>query len=135
MKKTVCKYKRNQKYVQKGLMILTFIFSLCFISCEVEQNKFDKNTWNDMDDIMYANRESMISDLMTNNLRQGMTYMEVVELLGKPENYANIKSNTIGYEIMVDYGWNIDPVKGKTLYIEFTNDSKVNDFKLEEWTH
>jgi hypothetical protein len=34
---------------------------------------------------------------------------------------------------MVDYGWDIDPVKGKTLYIELTNDSIVNDFKLEEW--
>lgn len=121
--------------MRQGLTILTFIFSLFFASCGVEQKKFDKNTWNDMDDIMYANRESMISDLMENHLRQGMTYKEVVELLGKPENYANIKSNTIGYEIMVDYGWDIDPVKGKTLYIELTKDSTVNDFKLEEWKH
>ena len=86
-----------------------------------------------MDDIMYANRESMVADLMDSHLRQGMTYKEVVELLGKPENYANIQSNTIGYEIMVDYGWDIDPVEGKTLYIELTNDSIVKDFRLEKW--
>ena len=121
--------------MKQRLAMLTFIFSLFFASCGVEQKKFDKNIWNDMDDIMYSDRESMISDLMENYLRHGMTYKEVVELLGKPEKYANIKLITIGYEIMVDYGWNIDPVKGKTHYIELTNDSLVNDFKLEEWKH
>lgn len=119
--------------MNQGLTILTLLFTLLFASCGVEQKKFNKNTWNDMDDIMYNNRESMISDLMENHLRQGMTYDEVVELLGEPEKYANIKSNTIGYEIMVDYGWDIDPVKGKILYIELTNDSLVNHCKLEEW--
>ncbi len=121
--------------MKKELTILTFVFSLILFSCGVKVKKFDKNTWNDMDDIMYANRESMISDLMENHLRQGMTYQEVVELLGKPENYANIESNTIAYEIMVDYGWDIDPVKGKTLYIELTNDSIIKDFRLEKWKH
>jgi hypothetical protein len=53
---------------------------------------------------MYANRESMVTDLMKNHLRQRMTFKEVVELIGKPENYTNTKSNSIGYEIMVDYG-------------------------------
>jgi hypothetical protein len=135
MKKTTLEFKRNQKYVKQTLTILTFIFSLFFASCGTKQKKFDKNTWNEMDDIMYANRESMVTDLMKNHLRQRMTFKEVVELIGKPESYANIKSNTIAYEIMVDYGWNIDPVKGKTLYIELTNDSIVKDFKLEEWKH
>ena len=119
----------------KEITILTFIFSLFFASCGVEVKKFDKTTWNDMDDFMYANRESMISDLMKSHLRKGMTFKEVVELLGNPENYANIKSNTIGYEIMVDYGLNIDPIEGKTLFIELTNDSIVKDFKLEKWKH
>jgi hypothetical protein len=133
MKKTAFEFKRNQKYVKQALTI--FIFSLFFVSCGAEQKKFDKNTWNEMDDIMYANRESMVTDLMKNHLRQRMTFKEVVELIGKPENYTNTKSNTIGYEIMVDYGWDIDPVKGKTLYIELTNDSIVKNFKLEEWKH
>lgn len=119
--------------MKKELKILTFAFSLFLVSCGVEQKKFDKKTWNDMDDIMYANRESMISDLMKNHLRKGMTYTEVVDLIGKPENDENIKPNIIAYEIMVNYGWDIDPVKGKTLYIELTNDSIVKDFRLEKW--
>lgn len=112
---------------------LIFVFSLFLSSCGVQEKKFDKNTWNDRDDIMYANRESMVSDLMKNHLRQGMTYQEVVELLGKPENHENIKPTTMAYEIRVDYGWDIDPVKGKTLYIELTNDSVVNKLRLEKW--
>jgi outer membrane protein assembly factor BamE (lipoprotein component of BamABCDE complex) len=97
--------------------------------------KFDKKKWNEKDDMFYAYREKMVSDLMTNHLKKGMTYNEVLSLLGNSENYQNEVPNTIAYEIMVDYGWNIDPQKGKTLYIEFTNDSIVKDIKLEEWKH
>ncbi len=118
---------------KRRLSIFLFLFSLLLPSCRVKEKEFDKHTWSEIDDIMYANRESMVADLMENHLRQGMTVKEVVELLGIPENYANIKSKTIGYEIMVDYDWDIDPVKGKTLYIELTNDSIVKDFRLEKW--
>ena len=31
------------------------------------------------------------------------------------EDYQNKKENEITYEIMVDYGWNIDPMEGKEL--------------------
>ncbi|WBL23862.1 hypothetical protein [Zunongwangia sp. HRR-M8] len=54
-------------------------------------------------------------------------------MLGKPENYQNKKENEITYEIMVDNGWNIDPIKGKELYIKFDKDSIVIDFRLEHW--
>ena len=41
--------------------------------------------------------------------------------------------NEIIYNIMVDYGWNIDPMEGKELYIEFDKDSTVTDFQLKHW--
>jgi len=117
-------------------MKLICIFSIFLLtSCDNQQMEFDKEKWNERDDIFYANREKMVSDLMKNHLKKGMAYKEVLDLLGNSENYQNDPRNTIGYEIMVDYGWNIDPQKGKTLYIEFTNDSTVKDFKLEEWKH
>ena len=117
-------------------MKLIYIFTIFFLtSCGNQQMEFDKEKWNERDDIFYANREKMVSDLMENHLKKGMTYKEVLNLLGNSENYQNDPPNTIGYEIMVDYGWNIDPQKGKTLYIEFTNDSIVKDIKLEEWKH
>jgi hypothetical protein len=36
---------------------------------------------------------------------------------------------------MVDYGWNIDPMEGKELYVEFDKDSIVIDFRLKNWEH
>jgi hypothetical protein len=62
-----------------------------------------------------------------------MTYQSVINLLGKPENFANLDSNTIGYEVFVDYGWNIDPVERKTLIIAFSADSTISVYKLKHW--
>lgn len=119
----------------RRINILLLVFILMVSSCGVKEMKFDKSTWNEMDDMFYANRESMVKDLMENHLQQGMTYYEVIELLGVHENYQNVDQNTIGYEIMVDYEWNIDPQKGKTLYIELTKDSFVKNYRLEKWKH
>ena len=84
---------------------------------------------------MYDNRESMVQDLMDNHLHKGMTYKELKELIGQPENYANMDANTIAYEIMVDYGWDIDPVESKTLYIELSPDSTVIAYRLKHRKH
>src|SRR5690606_4819517 len=117
-------------------MTLIYIFVILLLtSCNNQQVEFDKEKWNERDDMFYANREKMVTELMENHLNKGMTYKDVVNLLGVSENSQNGHPNTIAYEIMVDYGWNIDPQKGKTLYIEFTNDSIVKDIKLDEWKH
>ena len=121
--------------MERRRLISVFIFLIVLLTSCNQQIKFEKDNWNEKDDIFYANREKMVTDLMKNHLKKGMTYKEVLILLGSSENYQNDLPNTIGYKIMVDYVWNIDPKKGKTLYIEFTNDSAVKDFKLEEWKH
>ncbi|WP_269240606.1 hypothetical protein [Flavobacterium limnophilum] len=64
-----------------------------------------------------------------------MKYKELIEMLGNPENYENLKPNTIAYEIMTDYGSNIDPVEGKDLYMILNKDSTLIDFKLKHWKH
>ena len=115
-----------------GFLIL-FVFLL--LSCGIGDKKFDKTTWNEKNDIFFANREKMVKDLMENHLKKGMTYEEVIDLLGQAENYQDDPPNTICYEIMVDYGWNIDPQKGKTLYIEFSRDSTLKNVRLEKWKH
>ena len=105
------------------------------VSCLNDQMKFDRQQWNERSDLFYKNREAMVNDLIENHLQKGMTYNEVKELLGQPENYGNMKPNTFGYEIMVDYGWNIDPVEGKTLLFEISNDSVVINYHLNHWEH
>jgi hypothetical protein len=119
---------------RRRLILLSFVF-LIVSACGVQEMKFDKTKWNEKDDKFYAYRENMVNDLMKYYLKKGMTFREVEELLGKSENYQSDPQNTIGYEIMVDYGWNIDPQKGKILYIEFSKDSILKSVKLEKWKH
>ncbi len=115
------------------IVILTILFLLT--SCGVKQMEFEKYKWNERFDGFYEYRENMVQDLMENHLEKGMEFKRVIELLGEPGNYQNKKENEITYEIMVDYGWNIDPMEGKELYIEFDKDSTVTNFKLKHWKH
>ena len=114
----------------RRLMIICFCF---FAACSNKQIEFDQTKWNKSIDGFYEFREVMVKDLMENHLEKGMTYEQLTDLIGKPENIANLKANTIGYTIMEDYGWDIDPVETKTLLIELTTDSLVQNFKVEHW--
>jgi hypothetical protein len=103
------------------------------LSCGVKQEKFNKLTWNDRADMYYANRESMVEDLMNNYLKKGMSYEDVINLLDQPENYTNVEDYTVHYEIYLDYGWDIDPVEGTDLVIKFSKDSIITNFGLTDW--
>ena len=115
----------------KNIFVISFL--LLISSCGIKEIKFDKSKWNESFDGFYKYRENMVSDLIDNHLQKGMTYKQVIDLIGKPENFGNLKNNTIGYTIMEDYGWDIDPVETKTLIIEITKDSLVKNFKIEHW--
>jgi hypothetical protein len=121
--------------MSKTIAMALILLIITISSCGLKEMKFDPNTWNAKNDIFYANREKMVHDLMKNHLEKGMTYDEVISLLGPHENYSDIPALTIGYEISVDYGWDIDPQKGKNLYIEFSKDSLLKEFRLEKWKH
>ena len=109
---------------------------ICFFiltACGEKQIEFDQSKWNKSVDGFYQFREAMAKDLIENHLKKGMTYKKLTDLIGKPENIANLKENTIGYTIMEDYDWDIDPVKTKTLLIELTTDSLIQNFKIVHW--
>ena len=116
------------------LRILTTLI-LFLISCSSREINFDKNKWRKSFDGYYEYREQMKSDLMDNHLKIGMQYDSVIKLLGEPQNYHNAKENEITYEITVDYKWNIDPMEGKNMYIEFDVDSTLTNVRLEHWQH
>jgi hypothetical protein len=113
------------------IFIISFLFLI--LSCGIKEIEFEKSKWNESFDGFYECRENMVSDLIENHLQKGMTYKHLIDLIGKPENFANLKKNTIGYIIMEDYGWDIDPVETKTLIIEITKDSLVKNIKIEHW--
>ncbi|WP_375587431.1 hypothetical protein [Flagellimonas aurea] len=119
----------------KRILLILLLIVMVGCSAKIKEQRFDKNTWNDMDDIFYSNREAMVNDLIENYLYEGMSYSKLEELLGPHNNYANIGQWTIGYEIMVDYAWDIDPVKGKTLYFKLDKDSTIINYELEYWEH
>ncbi|PJE45185.1 MAG: hypothetical protein CUR32_01285 [Flavobacterium sp.] len=114
------------------LFYITFLL-LTILSCGHKENVFDKSKWSQKIDGFYQYREEMVEDLMSNHLRKGMSYKELQNLLGEPENYTDLEENTIAYGIMEDYGWNIDPVETKTLRIELTKDSLVSGYKIIHW--
>lgn len=111
-------------------MKIAVIISLCFIACGApvkEPMKFDKSGWNDYSDGIYLYREQMLNDLIENHKLKGLTYHQLVDLLGKPDGY----DETVYYEVVVEYGSNIDPVYVKSLLFDL-QDSVVSRYEVKE---
>ncbi|MFV8375491.1 hypothetical protein [Flavobacterium sp. LB1P71] len=115
--------------ILKPLILSSFLF---FISCN-KSMKFNKIEWQKSEDGFYIHREEMIDDLMKNHHLETLNYNEIIKLLGNPENYSDEEAGIIYYNIITDYGWDIDPVFVQTLKIKTNNTSKINTIKLEEY--
>ena len=124
--------KKNGCLILLGILLLILIISL-FNSCINKSQKFEKIKWNKSEDGFYLYRENMVEDLTKNYLKKGIKYEKIISLLGKPQNLNDEKQNTISYELMTDYGLDIDPVEVKTLKIKLTKDSTLLNYRIEHW--
>lgn len=93
---------------------------------------FDKEKWLEQEDWDYPRRDNMIDDLIKNHKLKGLSYKQMVELLGDPQGNAR-DSIGVYYRIVEDFGSDIDPVYSKNLSIEFNKDSIINKVTIEEW--
>jgi hypothetical protein len=93
--------------------------------------KFDKEKWAQKEDWDYYNRNDMVDDLMAHHRLKGLSYKSLVDSLGYPENMD--KKDSLYYQVLMDFGDDIDPVHTKYLVFKLNKDSIVTDFKMEEW--
>ena len=77
----------------------------------------------------------MVNDLVNNHLRLGMELNEVEYLLGEPDGIDSIskEKREIIYGIIIDYGWDIDPIETQDLILTFNMDSSLCRVELEIW--
>jgi len=84
---------------------------------------------------MYPERNKMLKDLVKNYRIKGLNYNQLIDLLGEPEKYSDEEPNTVTYNIVTDYGRDIDPVFIKNLEVKFSSDSIVIDVNINEIKH
>ena len=96
----------------------------------VGKMKFDKTKWA-VQEIGFTPpyRSQMLSDLVEHHKLSGMTYNDVINMLGQP-NAAD--SASFSYDIVVDYGSDIDPVYVKYLEFVIAKDSVVTAIRIKE---
>lgn len=111
--------------------LLLFITLTLLFSCKnLGQIKFDKGKWITKDDMEFPYRNKMLKDLTTNYKLVGLKHNEIINLLGEP-NYSD--SSSFAYQVIEDYGSDIDPVYTKNLDFEFKKDSLITALKIAEW--
>lgn len=116
-------------------LTLFALAAVCFGACTNNQ-KFDQIAWSEKGDLgIYPNREKMLEDLMNNHKLKGLTYKQLIDMLGEPEKYSDEEPNTATYNIVTDYGGNIDPVYIKNLEVKFSVDSVVKNVNINEIRH
>jgi hypothetical protein len=111
------------------LVISGYIF---FTSCN-RNIKFDKAKWLQKGETEYPYRRAMLRDLTTNYKLKGLSYKQLLTLIGEPQEDIVGDSNTIYYSIFEDYGFDIDPVHVIDLVIKLNKDLTVKDFYVDDW--
>jgi hypothetical protein len=115
--------------------VVHFVILLLMAGClpgSCQQQTFDKAAWCTREEAGWppVARESMLDDLMRKHTLTGLRYKELINLCGEPDG---IERDTAYYNIVVDYGIDIDPVYVKNLKFVFSKDSLTTGVSVSEW--
>tara|TARA_R110000868_G_scaffold43881_4_gene147367 strand:+ start:593 stop:967 length:375 start_codon:yes stop_codon:yes gene_type:complete len=119
--------------ISKVIMARNFfvflLLSLVLMNCSKEQ-PFNSEIWKQKgrDWWMTDVRENMLTDLIISDTLNGLTNIQVVELLGEPES---TNQEEITYLVREKYESGIDPVYIKHLLIRLDSLNTVTDYKIE----
>ncbi len=100
---------------------------------------FEKTGWQKKYDGDYPKRDAMVQDLLDNHKLTGLTTHEILDLLGEEDHVELVEKpksegqNYMTYQVLEDFGSDIDPVHTKYLVLEFNQDSIVTKTDLLEW--
>ena len=115
-----------------------FKLAVCLLLCAAVTGcirvKFDKEKWRNTDGLSYKMRDNVLKDLTTNYKLVGMTYKDVIRLLGKPDHIYPLKTS---YDVINNeavYNPKNKPLYRKNLEFYFNKDSVVTRFNIYEHT-
>lgn len=118
---------------------LLLILTTCFVSesCQDKNIPFNNTGWNESSDGVPCPplRDKMLKDLLENHKLKGITYKQLIDKLGEPPICEICDPNSVSYEVIVKYGFDIDPSYIKTLDFYYDKDSIITDWKINEFKH
>ena len=122
----------------KSLTRILLVLSICIAGCNRPMS-FEKNGWQKKFNGDYPDRDAMVQDLLDNHTLVGLTTRLITEFLGEEDRVELVgKPKTDGrnymtYQVLEEFGSDIDPVHTKYLVLEYNEDSIITKSKLLEW--
>jgi hypothetical protein len=97
------------------------------------QIKFSKGLWNKKNGLGYYDaRNSMLHDILENHEFSGKSISDLREFFGNAPNHSFNDSIVVQYNIITDFGRDIDPVNTKDLLFYLDSDSIVTSCVVVE---
>ncbi|WP_143007029.1 hypothetical protein [Paenibacillus tianmuensis] len=111
-----------------GIVMAVSIF-LVIAGCSDKKMTFDQKIWIEArDNESWELRQKMAQYLIEEQTLVGNDKNEIIQLLGKPEDYSDVSKNEMYYTIDLFYGYDIDPVRVEYLVFSLDSNNKVTKY-------
>ncbi len=108
---------------------ILFVSMLTLSGCDY-RTKFNEEEWKFEGDGFTPYRQDMLSDLVMNHRLVGLTYSELITLLGPTP--PGDEGGIVSYQVSIHYA-GIDPDYGVYLRFTYTRDSVITSCKIDDW--